>query len=62
MAKEYIEVFSDGQSAILNDFKELKIVFETKSCPKRSSKITGLYLIAKTFFSLIILIFKGQST
>tara|TARA_B100000963_G_scaffold289151_1_gene258556 strand:- start:6248 stop:8386 length:2139 start_codon:yes stop_codon:yes gene_type:complete len=25
MAKEYIEVFSSGQSAILNDFKELKI-------------------------------------
>ena len=25
MTKEYVEVFSAGQSAILNDFKELKI-------------------------------------
>ena len=24
MTKEYVEVFSAGQSAILNDFKELK--------------------------------------
>ena len=30
MTKEYVEVFSAGQSAILNDFKELKIYAKGK--------------------------------
>ena len=34
MAKEYVEVFSAGQSAILNDFKELKIYGKGK--PKKT--------------------------
>jgi predicted dehydrogenase/threonine dehydrogenase-like Zn-dependent dehydrogenase len=34
LTKEYVEVFSAGQSAILNDFKELKIY--TKGNPKKT--------------------------
>ena len=52
MAKEYIEVFSAGQSAILNDFKELKIY--AKGSLKRTKLFNqnkGQKEMVKAYFS-----------
>ena len=52
MAKEYVEVFSEGQSAILNDFKELKIY--VKGSLKRTKLFNqnkGQKEMVKAYFS-----------